>query len=72
MAEHRAAVNALLSIFLMRSDTAESLPTSLHGDKTLVGDAKLEKAFAGLRLMSEGSEVLAGSKTHGNRWRQQT
>jgi hypothetical protein len=71
MAEHRAAVNALLSIFLMRSDKVESLPTSLHGDKTLIGDATLEEAFQGLKLMTEGSEVLAGSRSKTNGWTQQ-
>lgn len=30
MAEHRAAVNALLSLFLVRSDVKSGLPTSAH------------------------------------------
>jgi hypothetical protein len=30
MAEHRAAVNALLSMFLVKSDIKTTLPTSIH------------------------------------------
>lgn len=63
MAEHRASVNALLSIFLLREDTPSVMPTSLHSDKAWIGDAKLEKAFEGLRFLNEASEVVAGSSS---------
>jgi hypothetical protein len=40
MAEHRAAVNALLSLFLVRADPSSSttpltLPTSVHAERLL-------------------------------------
>lgn len=51
MAEHRAATNALLSLFLVRSDSTEGLPTSAH-------DAVSQ--FKGGVISAGESEALAG------------
>jgi large subunit ribosomal protein L44 len=58
MAEHRAAVNALLSMFLVKSDQDQNakstLPTSIHSD-LLLSNGKL----------SAGKEVFTPVKVEG-------
>lgn len=39
MAEHRAAINALLSLFLMKNTNAGKLPTTMHASRPIANGA---------------------------------